>query len=400
MLPIHESLKEERFTAVKEGFLAICTYIEKGKVKTNTCAAFHLNLYVNRHNDFAKKNLSQKEAIKLQSSTSYLEKCLLYIFSQKTIKEANKFLASANLITIHRSENNNIHESNYVSINLCAIQAAEKPYHDTFIVNAFDPQIVDGKLVFNGGGLGKFTEGGRVNLPKGLGKFTHTNINTTIRNKDKKESSPEDFFDSNFLEEEAKETPKSDFLIIEKVTPPPALSEKECSAMVYKWIKANEAAYVGIKTECKYISPSDEKQARNEAKMLVDKSIAFWLESDKFAAAFRANPSSFFAANFKKSLLKLLKEDKSIGRICRDKNTVSTLLKVRYPTYNLHNSDWHVNKLCEPLSDAEFEFVNMKAALFSPSRSFFLTVFSLNVLSTNFVKTSSLITCGNSAFSF
>jgi hypothetical protein len=169
-----------RFLVISEDYLSICRYeIETPKmgisIKTNDCAAALLALYEHRHNAFLANNENHKGKIKQSSGLGFLEKCLLGHYSQKSIREANAFLAIKGFISIESqkvSENENA--PNLIVLNVDAINNAlnlseEKNY----------PTI---KLQE---GWCKITGGGAVKLQEGCGKITESNIiNDNLENKD------------------------------------------------------------------------------------------------------------------------------------------------------------------------------------------------------------------------
>jgi hypothetical protein len=95
------------YVKLMQDYIEICGYVsgKTGVIKTNDCAAALLNFYEHRHNSIIESHGESKKPINLfqESGLGFLEKVLLFHYSQKSIKEANAFLEIKGYIEIRRS---------------------------------------------------------------------------------------------------------------------------------------------------------------------------------------------------------------------------------------------------------------------------------------------------------
>lgn len=149
---------------IAEDYKAICLYESGDKIKCNDCAATLLSLYENVVN--SRMNARVKNAETFPASSSYIQKCLLGHYSEKTIYNANEFLISEGLIKIDRQKTdkeNNL--PNLITLNIEAVNYVLNEYSKIKVVQNYGtPTLILRNPYRN------FTEGGTVNLRTEISK--------------------------------------------------------------------------------------------------------------------------------------------------------------------------------------------------------------------------------------
>ena len=146
------------FFQVAEDYKAICLYESGNRIKCNDCAATLLSLYENIVN--SRMNARVKNAETFPASSSYIQKCLLGHYSEKTIYNANEFLINEGLIKIDRQKTdkeNNL--PNLITLNIEQVNYMLNEYSKIKVgKNYATPTVILRNPYRN------FTEGSTVNL--------------------------------------------------------------------------------------------------------------------------------------------------------------------------------------------------------------------------------------------
>jgi len=146
------------FFQIAEDYRAICLYESGGKIKCNDCAATLLSLYENIVN--SRMIARVKNAETFPASSSYIQKCLLGHYSEKTIYNANDFLISEGLIKIDRQKTdkeNNL--PNLITLNIDRVNYMLNEYSKIKVVQNYGTPTVILRNPYR-----NFTEGGTVKL--------------------------------------------------------------------------------------------------------------------------------------------------------------------------------------------------------------------------------------------
>lgn len=165
-----------KYIKLFEDFIAICAYqvsteVKGTVIKHNNCAAALLAFYEHRHNGILSAHGDKKTAVNLkqESSNSFLEKCLLFHYSQKTIKEANEFLENEGFITIFRNRiSDKENAPNDILLNIDAVNYMLREYCKIMVGENYPTLILPNPYR-------KITIPPTVKLPYPYGNFTESN---------------------------------------------------------------------------------------------------------------------------------------------------------------------------------------------------------------------------------
>jgi len=104
------------YVKIRESYLNLCIYVVKSAkrettIKRNDCAAALLAYYEHRHNALLAVKQDKKttpEDMFMESSISFIERGMMYLYSQNSIREANEMLEKRGFITtrVKQSPNN------------------------------------------------------------------------------------------------------------------------------------------------------------------------------------------------------------------------------------------------------------------------------------------------------
>lgn len=143
---------------IAEDYKAICLYEVAEKIKCNDCAATLLSLYENIVN--SRMNARVKNAETFPASSSYIQKCLLGHYSEKTIYNANEFLINEGFVKIDRQKTdkeNNL--PNLITLNIDHVNYMLNEYGKIKVGKNYGTPTVILRNPYR-----NFTEGGTVNL--------------------------------------------------------------------------------------------------------------------------------------------------------------------------------------------------------------------------------------------
>ena len=203
---------------IAEDYKAICLYESAGKIKCNDCAATLLSLYENIVNSRITARVKNPETF--PASSSYIQKCLLGHYSEKTIYNANEFLINEGFVKIDRQKTdkeNNL--PNLITLNIDNVNYMLNEYGKIKVGKNYGTPTVILRNPYR-----NFTEGGTVNL--------RTEISIKKLDKEIIKDTPSHSENFNF------EKKQNDISLIDK------LNEKEKPAAISKnEISGNEINY-------------------------------------------------------------------------------------------------------------------------------------------------------------
>ena len=292
---------------IAEDYKAICLYESAGKIKCNDCAATLLSLYENIVNSRITARVKNPETF--PASSSYIQKCLLGHYSEKTIYNANEFLINEGFVKIDRQKTdkeNNL--PNLITLNIDNVNYMLNEYGKIKVGKNYGTPTVILRNPYR-----NFTEGGTVNLRTEISikKLDKEIIKETL-------SHSENF---NF------EKKQNDIPLIDK------LNEKEKPATITKnEISGNEINYdkfvervrelVQLDNPVKvkiYVSNMGVRPAHERAAEILE------AEFKRYAAQRFANGSQYPLNSTQERFMEWLEKNSNVGYPDFNKWTLSTL---------------------------------------------------------------------------